>query len=150
MQLVRSTPRKLFRHIVVGIDGSQSSVATLEWAAQQAEITRSSLEVLITWEWPLIGLGGVSPLPSDYDPARDAAEMLLNAVQRVQGDFPDVVMHPSVREGRPSPILMDAAKRADLLVVGTHGRGELSAVLLGSVSEDCVHHAPCPVVLIRE
>lgn len=147
--LKKSAPRKLSHRIVVGVDGSHSSVATLEWAAQQAELTRSSLEVLITWEWPVIGFGDVT-LPSDDDPARDAATSLREVLQVVQPDYPDVVMHPSVHEGRPGPILVDAAREADLLVVGTHGRSELSSLLLGSVSETCAHHASCPVVIIRD
>jgi len=142
------TAHQLFRRIVVGIDGSGSSTATLNWAAQQAALTQSALHVLITWEWPIIA-GGVSALPADYDPSRDAATLLRNVLAVVQRDYPDVDLHPSVYQGRAAPILVDASKEADLLVVGTHGHRELSAALFGSVSEDCAHHASCPVVIVR-
>ena len=119
--VMETQPRENCHKIVVGVDGSHTSVGTLEWAAHQAELTGSSLEVLITWEWPVIGFG-VSSLPSDYDPARDAAKSLRDLLHVVQRVYPDVVMHSSVRGGRPAPILVEAAKEADLLVVGTHGQ----------------------------
>jgi nucleotide-binding universal stress UspA family protein len=144
------TAHRPYRRIVVGIDGSGSSTATLDWAARQAALSQSELHVLITWEWPLVGLGGgVSALPADYDPSRDAAKLLRNVLAVVQRDYPDVVLHPSVCQGRAAQILVDASKKADLLVVGTHGHRELSAALFGSVSEDCAHHASCPVVIVR-
>ncbi len=138
-----------YHRIVVGIDGSSSSAATLDWAARQAALTQSSLDVLITWEWPLVGLGGMSPLPADYDPARDAAKLLRDLLRVVQLDHPDIAIHPAVCEGRAAPALLEASKTADLLVVGTHGHGELSAALFGSVSEDCAHHATCPVAIVH-
>jgi nucleotide-binding universal stress UspA family protein len=141
-----TTPK---HHIVVGIDGFKSSATTLEWAVRQAELTGSTLEVLSTWEWPIV-FGGISPLPTDYDPEMDATKALDNVVQSVRDNHPEVVIHSTVRQGRPAATLVEASKEADLLVVGTHGHSELSALLLGSVSEDCAHHASCPVVLIRE
>jgi nucleotide-binding universal stress UspA family protein len=146
---VMDTPHGPKHVIVVGIDGSKSSVATLEWAVHQAELTGSTLEVLTMWEWPL-NYGGISPLPADYDPASEAALVLRDLLQSVRDDHPDVVIHSVVREGRPAPMLVEASREADLLVVGTHGRNELSSVLLGSVSEHCAHHALCPIVIIRD
>lgn len=142
------TAHRPYHRIVVGIDGSGSSAATLDWAAQQAALTQSALDVLIAWEWPILA-GGVSALPADYDPSRDAATLLRNVLQVIQRDYPDLVIHPSVCHGPAAPTLVDASKEADLLVVGTHGHRELSAVLFGSVSEDCAHHASCPVVIVR-
>jgi nucleotide-binding universal stress UspA family protein len=55
----------------------------------------------------------------------------------------------SVVEGHPAAALLDAAKEADLLVVGSRGRGGFAGLLLGSVGEQCAHHAPCPVVIVR-
>ena len=136
-------------HIVVGIDGSKSSTTTLEWAVRQAELTGCTLEVLSTWEWPSV-YGGIAPLPTDYDPAKDATKALDNAVQSMRDNHPNVVIHSTVCQGRPAATLVEASRGADLLVVGTHGHSELSTLLLGSVSEDCAHHASCPVVLIRE
>ena len=60
-----------------------------------------------------------------------------------------VKVSSTVREGNPAKILLEAADGADLLVVGSRGHGGFAEALLGSVSQHCVHHAPCPVVIIR-
>jgi nucleotide-binding universal stress UspA family protein len=60
-----------------------------------------------------------------------------------------VVVDHVVTEGSPARTLLDEARGADLLVVGSRGRGGFAGLLLGSVSQHCVHHAPCPVVVVR-
>ena len=134
--------------IVVGIDGSSSSMAALEWAVRQAELTGSALQVITTWEWP-INYGWAFPLPSDYDPADDAQKMLAGIVEPVQIGHPNVSIRTTVVEGRPAPILVAASEGAELLVVGSRGHGEFSGMLIGSVSEHCVTNAHCPVLVLR-
>jgi nucleotide-binding universal stress UspA family protein len=137
-----------FHRIVVGVDGSTSSAATLEWAAKQAKLTGSSLEVVTTWEWPT-NYGWAMALPSDFDPKADITNDVIRVVKVAQDAGPDVVMHTHVVEGHPAPTLVQASYEADLLVVGSTGYGELAGMLLGSVSEHCAHHARCPVAIIR-
>jgi nucleotide-binding universal stress UspA family protein len=133
--------------IVVGLDGSEGSVAALQWAAQQAHLTGSSLEVVMSWEWPQYGFGLM--LPDNYDPASDARKMLEDAIQKVRGAFNGVKFNPVVVEGHPAPVLVEAARGADLLVVGSRGHGEFSGMLLGSVSQYCTHHVSCPITIVR-
>ena len=134
--------------IVVGIDGSESSVAALAWAASQAELTGSSLDAVISWEWPN-AYGNAYYLPDDYDPATDAHKVLDDAIEKVRGTYPDVTIRAVVVEGHPAPALVKASLGADLLVVGSRGRGEFSGMVLGSVSDYCTHHVSCPITIVR-
>ena len=136
------------KRIVVGIDGSPSSIAAAEWAARQAELTQSSLHAVTTWH-PPTSFGYPMPIPESYDPASDATAVLDDAVASLRSRHPNVEIHTSVAEGHPAPILVEASTGADLLVVGSRGHGEFAGMLLGSVSEHCVGHARCPVVVFR-
>jgi nucleotide-binding universal stress UspA family protein len=73
--------------------------------------------------------------------------MLREAVERVRSDHPAVNVETAVIEGPPAQVLVDMSADADLLVVGC--RGGFSELLLGSVSQQCVHHARCPVTVVR-
>jgi nucleotide-binding universal stress UspA family protein len=142
------TPAEPTHRIVVGFDASPSSVAALEWAAGQAERTGSTLEILTTWEWP-DSIGWALPFPSDYDPALDGKKLLDEGVATVHQGHPDVVVHPVLAEGHAAPVLVEASHGADLLVLGSRGRGGFASKVLGSVSDHCVRHAHCPVFLLR-
>lgn len=134
--------------IVVGVDGSPASIEALRWAAGQAVLTGDDLTAVAAWEWPTT-LGWAPPYPEGYDPASDAQKALAQAVGKVQGDFAELKIDTRVLEGRPAPVLLGVAKDADLLVVGSRGHGEFTGMLIGSVSEHCVAHARCPVVVVR-
>ena len=135
--------------VVVGIDGSPSSIAAAEWAARQAELTDAVLEVVMAWELPT-SYGMSLPIPSDWDPDHDTGVLLEKALEPVRDEYPDVEIEAAVVEGHPSMILEKASNGADLLVVGSRGHGELTGMLLGSVSEHCVVHANCPVLVLRD
>jgi len=141
------------RRIVVGVDGSASSKAALAWAVRQAELTGAGVEAVIAWHYPLM-LGGVPFVPigaletADY--GEFAAMVLSNAItETVDPDGP-VKISSVVRAGNPAQVLLTASEGADLLVVGSRGHGGFTEALLGSVSQACVHHARCPVVIVRE
>ncbi len=134
--------------IVVGVDGSKSSIDALKWAAHQARLTGASLEVITTWEYPT-SLGWAPAWPPDWDPGGEAATALAEVVQNVLGTDPGIEVRQQVLEGHPAVALLSAAEHADLLVVGSRGHGAFSGMLLGSVSEHCSTHSPCPVVIIR-
>jgi nucleotide-binding universal stress UspA family protein len=135
--------------IVVGVDGSGSSVRALNWAAQQAELTGAQLEVITTWEWPM-SYGWAAPYVPDWDPSADARKVLTEAVELVRQAHPGVTVDTNVAEGHPAPALVEASRGADLLVLGSRGHGEFVGMLLGSVSEHCVTNAHCPVLVVRD
>jgi nucleotide-binding universal stress UspA family protein len=137
------------RTIVVGVDGSKGSQAALRWAAAEAEATHASLRVIMTWHISGFAYSGGLPLPSDIDFAGAAQQALDNEIREVIGTSPPFPLTATVLEGLPAQVLIDAAADADLLVVGSRGHGEFAGMLLGSVSQHCVSHASCPVVVVR-
>ena len=137
------------RQIVVGVDGSQSSLAALRWAVRQAGLTGAPLEIVSAWEWPASYLGWEAPDPPDYDPADEAQRQLDKAVSAVLTPGDAIEVRRSVIEGHPAPVLEALSRTADLVVVGSHGHRELAGMLLGSVSEHLITHCHCPVVVIR-
>jgi nucleotide-binding universal stress UspA family protein len=145
---VTETSKKSAHRIVVGIDGSSSSVAALEWAACQAEVTGCTIEALATWEWP-VSQGWAIPYAADWDPAAEAAKVLSGVVETAERAHHSVSFKQTVVEGNPAPALVAASIGADLLVVGSRGHGEFVGMLLGSVSNHCVHHATCPITIVH-
>jgi nucleotide-binding universal stress UspA family protein len=139
----------LRHHIVAGIDGSDSSIQALRWAAGQAQLTGATLEVITTWDWPT-NWGWSAPLPEGYDPVADARAVLDAAVEPIRLAYPGVEIETRALEGHPAPALVAASRTADLLVVGSRGHGQFAGMLLGSVSEYCVRNADCPVTVVRE
>ena len=139
------------RRIVAGVDGSPSSISALRWATRQAELTGGTVDAVIAWEFPMtagsVGWAPVSPF-DDTDYCELAAKSLADAVGEVNPP-PGVTVHQVVVQGNPAHVLLDAAKDADLLVVGNRGHGAFADVLIGSVSVRCLHHATCPVVVVR-
>ena len=133
--------------IVVGADGSDLSVQAVRWAADQARRTQASLVVVTGYEvpWTII----VAPTYTEADYARDARAVLDRTVDEALGPDPDVHVERRLVERRPAHALTEAAEGAQLLVVGSHGRGEIPGMHLGSVATFCVHHAPCPVLVFR-
>jgi nucleotide-binding universal stress UspA family protein len=145
MNAAAGTPAR----IVGGVDGSESSKNALRWAAAQAGLTGSEIEVVTTWEYPPT-LGWAPPYPSDFDPNEDARKALSDAVDEVLGTDRSLKVTLTVTEGHPGFVLSAASRGANLLVVGSRGHGAFAGMLLGSVSEYCAAHAACPVVVVRD
>ena len=135
--------------VVVGVDGSDSSVAALEWAARQAELTGAVLQVVTSWEWPTAVGWAAAPVPDDYQPGEDAERVLQDAIAPVRAAHSGIDIRTTVVEGHPAPVLVEASRGADLLVVGSRGHGQFAGMLLGSVSEHCVGSAHCPVLVLH-
>lgn len=133
--------------IVVGIDGSESSIDALRWAVAQAKATGATIEAVAAWHWPT-SWGAAVPLPQGFDPSTDARAMLDQALGPV-ADQPDVTVARRVEEGQAALVLIERSHDADLLVVGCRGHGEFSGMLIGSVSQHCAAHAHCPVLVYR-
>ncbi len=133
--------------IVVGIDGSISSLEALEWAACQAERTHCALEVVMTWEWPFAHAR--TPMAHEPDPIRGFEETFKATVGDLLRRHPDVKVIERFEHQHPAKGLIDASRGADLLVVGSRGHGEFAGLLLGSVSQRCAAKALCPVLIHR-
>jgi nucleotide-binding universal stress UspA family protein len=136
--------------IVVGVDDSPAAAAALRWALDEARLRGTTLEVVHTWQFPAVSElpgGAVDQLITDLQHV--AGEVLDKVVNETAGDDPGVEVTRRVLEGAPGRVLTEAAAGADLLVVGSRGRGGFAGLLLGSVAQQCAHHAPCPVVVIR-
>ncbi|NUQ88716.1 MULTISPECIES: universal stress protein [Glycomyces] len=137
--------------IVVGVDGSAPSQRALEWALREAALTGAELEAVHAWEVPAAyGTGMVMTLPSNEEFESAAKQVLSRAVDQAAGADPGVVIVQNSVAGHPARVLMDAAEGASLLVVGSRGHGGFVGTLVGSVSQYCVSHAPCPVVVVRD
>jgi len=134
--------------IVVGVDGSVSSIATLNWAAHQAELTGARLEVVTVWQWP--SKYQWTRTPPDYDPAGDAQTSVDAIIDEVRSAYPSVTIQSKVVEGSPARVLVEESQGAELLVIGSRGHGEFPGMLLGSVSQHCVTSAHCAVVVLRD
>jgi nucleotide-binding universal stress UspA family protein len=138
--------------IVVGVDGSEASGAALRWAFDEAVRSQADLEVVSAWNYPVgsepFVLGG--PMAVEQAVA-EATETVHRMVREVRDAHPgvDVVVREMPMAGPPAAALLRRAEDADMLVVGSRGRGGLTALLLGSVSQHCVTHALCPVAVIH-
>ena len=137
--------------IVVGVDNSVGGRAALRWALREAELRDAELEVVNAWSLPLAE-GWNSEWPADEVSYRQASMDLLEklvaecAVPDGRRVTPVLV---SLRCEGPAFGLIERCEGADLLVVGSRGRGGFTSLLLGSVSVQCVHHAPCTVVVVK-
>ena len=136
--------------IVVGVDGSAPAEVALEFAAHEAALREARLLVVSAWESPMIVAPvGVYPVEA-FQSLRDDVESIVKAaVARVAELEPGVTCEGRVVEGQPAAVLLREAQDAVMVVVGSRGYGGFASLLLGSVSQQMVHHAPCPVVVVR-
>jgi len=131
--------------IVVGVDGSEQSLAALRWAVEEARVRHGRVRVITAWHYP--------PVPSTVedsgtnDSFHTAERVLADALNAVAAEGMDITGN-LVRDA-PAAALLDAAKDADLLIVGSRGHGGFAGLLLGSVSSQVAHHALCPILLVR-
>jgi len=137
--------------IVVGIDGSPAATAALEWAIAEARLRDARLLVVQAWDVPVVAYAtpyvagaSVELVEAERTAAGDALDAALEHV-----DWEGVDLQRKVVQGAPAQSLLDASENADLLVVGSRGHGGFAGLLLGSVSQQCAHHAHCPVVIVR-
>ncbi|MEU8920184.1 universal stress protein [Kitasatospora sp. NPDC048545] len=142
----RALPARECR-IVVGIDGSAPSKAALRWAVGQAVLTGASVHAVAAWEYPSL-YGWSAPMVDDGF-EQTAGRTLSAEIDEVLGPERPVAVRESLVLGHAAEVLLDAAEDADLLVLGSRGRGTFARTLLGSVSARCAVHGSCPVVIVR-
>jgi nucleotide-binding universal stress UspA family protein len=141
------------KHIIVGVDGSDSSKGALDWAYEEAVHHGASLTVIAAFNPPALPMtppyGSVPPEGYESQPRRDALDLLDRLISPLEAKDPAVDIRTVVEEGSPAKVLIERSKEADLLVVGSRGHGGFAGMLLGSVSQHLVAHAECPVVVKR-
>jgi nucleotide-binding universal stress UspA family protein len=136
--------------IVVGIDGSEPSMRALAWAVEEAKVHKATLRVVHAWFDPLIGNYFAPPSTAVIAGIEQGARKLLEeAVATIEDEGGALKVEPVLVHGLDSSALLQEAQDADLLVVGSRGRGGFKELLLGSVSHQVTHHATCPVVVVR-
>ncbi len=137
------------RKIVVGIDGSDSASASLQWASALAAESNGSVSAVMAWNYPtalLMPVVGTPVLPADY--VADTTRITLGEV--VDGTpTGDVTVEQWIVMGAPRSVLTEASEDHDLLLVGRTGNSRLKQLFLGSTVSYCVRHADCPVVVVR-
>jgi nucleotide-binding universal stress UspA family protein len=134
--------------IVVGVDETASSRRALAWAACEAVRRGATLQVITAWTWDAVE--GAPLAAVDPQAMMEVAEQTqIEALDAVLGglDAKPMVAREIV-QSTASEALVEASRRADLVVVGTHGRGPVRSFLLGSVSQSVIRHAQCPVVVM--
>lgn len=138
--------------VVVGHDGSAGARLAVAWAAEEARTRGCSLHVVRAWHLtgaprPASWQPGYAPSLSEYEQAVE--QDLRRDVDGILGAEPGVDVRLHVAHASPAKVLVATSETADLLVVGSRGLGGFRGLLLGSVSDQVVRHASCPVVVIR-
>ena len=138
--------------VVVGVDGSAESLRALGWAARYATATGARVQAVRAWHYP--DVAGQAPVGVAPDPVHQQTEaqqlaVLDEAIAGAYSGLPGPVAESRLGYGHPAQVLIEASKEADLLVVGSHGHGAFTGMLVGSVSIHCVTGAFCPVVVVR-
>jgi nucleotide-binding universal stress UspA family protein len=155
--------RHVMGTIVVGVDESAGSDTALRWAVAEARLRESKVRVVHVYQPPqpvteaAIGAPagmGVPVVAESADELRQAAEaeatrLIEEALGRTGSDsLHDLEIERAVLAGPTAQTLIESAQGAELLVVGSRGRGGFLGLLLGSVSQQCAHHPPCPLVIL--
>jgi len=140
--------------IVVGVDHSEAAKAALRFALEEAKLREATLRVVHAWQYGYIGAtgpeGAYPAVGGDIEELRDAAATALEeTLQESTADMETMEVERRVVQGRAAAALVDESRDADLLVVGSRGHGGFAGLLLGSVSQQCAHHAACPVVIVH-
>ena len=140
------------REIIVAVDGSKASDAAVKWAANTATKRGEPLKLVSSYSVPqFLYAEGMVPPQELYDDLETEVLEKIEQARQICKDFnPELVVSHHVQDGNPIDMLLDMAKNARMLVMGSRGLGGLSGMVMGSVSAAVVSHATCPVVVVRE
>jgi nucleotide-binding universal stress UspA family protein len=137
--------------VVVGADASEHNEHTLGVAFEEAARRRARLIAIRAYQMP-VPYGVMAMGTTPYDPVelqRSEAEALANSVRPWREKYPDVEVETLVAHASAARVLVDVSSSAGLVVVGSHGHGAIAGTLLGSISLQVLHHADCPVLVVR-
>jgi nucleotide-binding universal stress UspA family protein len=136
------------RKVVVGLDGSEGSRAALQWAVAEADQWGVPLVVVWAWEFSPLIVATDAPLKLEELGAA-VQEQLQDVLTEELGAERASTVEKRAVEDAPVRALIETAEEGDLLVVGSRGYGGIKGALLGSVSQQVVHYASCPVTVVR-
>ena len=138
--------KDLSKWIVVGVDGSEDGERALRWALETAQ--RRDLSILLVHGLD-VGLSAADPYGGGYvlEQLQDAGRLALEAAAKMCADA-GIECESKLEMGSPGYLLVEESRGAAMLVIGSRGHGGFVGLLLGSVSNACVHHAHCPVVVV--
>ncbi|MEV5553052.1 universal stress protein [Nonomuraea wenchangensis] len=146
--VVRAQRQPASGEIVVGVDDSPECGPALAYAFRQAELRGAKLRAVHAWQLPVHAFA--PEIAYDVDEIRAAQQQLLTgALESFRAEHPAVEIIEETHSGHPVDVLTAAGAQADLVVVGSHGRGAMGSALLGSVSRGVLHHARCAVAVVR-
>jgi nucleotide-binding universal stress UspA family protein len=135
--------------IVVGVDGSEAAKNALEFAIEEARLRQATLQV--TYAYPVIGRAVSGSTGHDYyDQVEVEATAFIESLRTSAPSTEGVEVQWLGVPGNPAEVLIEASRAATILVVGSRGVGGFMGLLMGSVSNQCVHHSHCPVLVVRE
>ena len=135
--------------VVVGVDGSDASMDALRFAADEARLRGIPIRVVCGWSPPVTGKWPAGVM-LDPEPFERAARETIDAMMTAVGsEFGGIEVESVVAVGGGANAVLEQCSDAELVVVGSRGRGGFKGLLLGSVSQQVVLHAPCPVVVVR-
>lgn len=135
--------------VVVGVDGSDTARAALEFAVEEAVRRKAGLLVLSSWEFPAIGQPGISMVPQAGQMYQTETDTIAGeAVEHARKMRPGLSVESKSVPGDAGQLLVEEGSEAALLVVGRRGRGGILSLFLGSVSRYVADNAPCPVTVV--
>ncbi|MGW6704613.1 universal stress protein [Streptomyces sp. NPDC054956] len=143
MDTIGPTPR-----VVVGVDGSPASYEALRWAVRHARLIGATVDAVAAYDVPGAVGWSAPAVDAGFDEG-SARQDLANETQKVLVEVGGVPLEQHLVRGGAADALIEASRGAELLVVGSRGRGGFASLLLGSVSHQCATHADCPVVIVR-
>ncbi|MET9375158.1 universal stress protein [Streptomyces sp. NPDC002992] len=135
-------------HVVVGVDGSPASHEALRWAVRHARLIGATVDAVAAYDVPGATGWAAPAVDAGFD-QEQARRDLSDEIRTVLVQADGVPLREHVVQGNPAQVLIAASAGAELLVVGSRGRGGFASLLLGSVSQQCATHASCPVVIVR-
>ncbi len=143
-------------YVVVGVDGSPSSIAALRWAARLAPSMNAQIQAITTWQYPTgagagIGMGGGVGMEMADAPEAVATTILDQALSAAFAHTPPAGLQRATLQGNPAQVLLDVSTDFDalMLIVGSRGHGGFVGLLIGSTSAYCAEHATCPVLVVH-
>ena len=139
------------RKIIVGVDGSESSLTALLWALGEARLRNTEVEVIHSWSLqPMVDPMGFASFVPIEELSVAATNVVKDMMKKVEEFVGATKVTTKIVRGPAAATLIESAHDAELLVVGRRGHGGFLGLLLGSVAQQVAHHGPCPVVIVLD